>query len=227
MIIAIDGFSSCGKSTLAKDLSAKLNIAYIDTGAMYRAVALYLLQNNIHVEDQVKVAESLNDIHIEFQRIYDVNTTFLNGRNVESEIRDKPVSDIVSPVATIPAVREKLVAIQRKASQNGNGLIMDGRDIGTVVFPEADFKFFITSSIEERTRRRYQELIAKGKNVTKEEVKQNLISRDQIDSTRAHSPLKKAADAIEIDNTYLNREEQLEVILDYIAFHSKNTKIYK
>jgi cytidylate kinase len=227
MIIAIDGFSSCGKSTLAKDLSAKLNIAYIDTGAMYRAVALYLLQNNIHVEDQVKVAESLNDIHIEFQRIYGVNTTFLNGRNVESEIRDKPVSDIVSPVATIPAVREKLVAIQRKASQNGNGLIMDGRDIGTVVFPEADFKFFITSSIEERTRRRYQELIAKGKNVTKEEVKQNLISRDQIDSTRAHSPLKKAADAIEIDNTYLNREEQLEVILDYIAFHSKNTKIYK
>ena len=221
MIIAIDGFSSCGKSTLAKDLSEKLNLAYVDTGAMYRAVALYLLQNNISIENQVKISEILDHIRIDFKRVNGINTTFLNGQNVEAEIRDKPVSDIVSPVATIPAVREKLVDIQRKAADDSQGLVMDGRDIGTVVFPNADFKFFITASIEERTRRRHQELLDKGKVVTRDEVLKNLTSRDHIDSNREHSPLKKASDAIEIDNTFLSREEQLQVIMDYIENSQK------
>jgi cytidylate kinase len=220
MIIAIDGLSSCGKSTLAKDLASKLDMAYVDTGAMYRAVTLYLLQNKIDINDKTSVENVLDEIHIEFKRLNGVNTTFLNGINVESEIRDKPVSQAVSPVATLQSVRKKLVAIQRKSAQNGLGLVMDGRDIGTIVFPNADFKFFIISNHKERTRRRYEELKAKGKKMTEEEVSNNLSERDHMDSTRLHSPLKKAEDAIEIDNSLLNREEQLQVVLDYIAFNN-------
>lgn len=216
MIIAIDGFSSTGKSTLAKDLAATLGIGYVDTGAMYRAVTLYMIEHFIDLQDGERIHKMLDEISIEFKRIENINTTFLNGENIEEKIRDKPVSDLVSPVATIPAVREKLVNLQRKMSINGEGLVMDGRDIGTVVFPDADFKFFIISDVDIRSMRRYEELRAKGKDITLSEVQSNLSTRDHIDSSRAHSPLKQAEEAIVIDNTKLSRKEQLYLVLKYI-----------
>ncbi|QAR30680.1 (d)CMP kinase [Ornithobacterium rhinotracheale] len=222
IIIAIDGFSSTGKSTIAKQVAKRKNLIHVDTGAMYRAVTLYATQNNLidekgNVDDDF--ANHLSEISIEFKynKAEQINETYLNGQNVENEIREMRVANVVSFIAAIPEVRAFLVEQQRDMGKK-QSLVMDGRDIGTVVFPEADYKFFITARPEVRAKRRYDELIAKGKNVNLEEITQNVIERDHIDTTRAISPLKKAEDAIEIDNSDLNREETLEKVLSYLKF---------
>lgn len=214
-IIAIDGYSACGKSTIAKDLAHHYNIIYVDTGAMYRAVTLYFLRNNIDIDDEITVKAALDNISLEFKIIENKQHMILNGEDVTSQLRSMEINKKVSPVAKISIVRKKLVAYQRTLAQ-GNSLIMDGRDIGTVVFPEADVKLFITSDIEIRTNRRFAEANQKGLKMTKEEVKANLEKRDFIDSSREDSPLKQADNAILIDNSYLSREEQLEMIIDII-----------
>lgn len=213
IVVAIDGHSSCGKSTLAKDLAAKLGYAYVDSGAMYRAVTLFFLENDIDIKDAKAVDEALTQIKIHFERINNANHTFLNGEDVEKEIRTMRVSEFVSPVSTISAVRKFLVK-QQQALGEQKGIVMDGRDIGTVVFPKAELKIFLTSNIEERTRRRYEELIAKGIKEDLQLVQKNLEERDHIDSTRADSPLTQAKGAILLDNTFLSREDQLNVALE-------------
>lgn len=210
--IAIDGFSSCGKSTLARDLAAALRYVHIDSGAMYRAVTLYFLQYHIDLEDPAMIADALSRIHIDFERSGDTLTTLLNGENVEAAIRDAGVTGMVSPVATISAVRRFLVAQQQRMGAGG-GIVMDGRDIGTVVFPDADLKIFLTASTEVRIERRYAELIDRGYQVSREEVADSLISRDHIDTTRDDSPLRQAEDAVVIDNTLLTRNDQLDIAL--------------
>lgn len=228
--IAVDGFAACGKSTLAKALAKELNYAYVDSGAMYRAVTLYFLDNNIDLADKEAVQKALDEqIYIEFRNIDGNNHTFLNGIDVEEEIRSFRVSDFVSPVATVSAVRRTLVKIQQAIGKNG-GIAMDGRDIGTVVFKDAELKLFLTASIEERTNRRLQEL--KSKNIvdfTTEAVAENLKTRDHIDSTRADSPLMQAEDAIEIDNSLLTPDEQLayalELAKDLIAEKKKRATV--
>ncbi len=210
--IAIDGHSSCGKSTLAKALAKTLGYVYVDSGAMYRAVTLYFIQNEVDIKDAEAVKLALLDIDITFKNIAGKNTTFLNNTNVEDRIRSMEVSEFVSPVATISIVRTKVVKEQRDLGKE-KGIVMDGRDIGTVVFKDAELKIFLTASPDIRTQRRYDELIAKGQKVTMKEVKDNLLRRDHIDSTRADSPLKKAADAIEIDNSNLTEANQLEKAL--------------
>ncbi|MGQ1943999.1 (d)CMP kinase [Ornithobacterium rhinotracheale] len=222
IIIAIDGFSSTGKSTIAKQVAKRKNLIHVDTGAMYRAVTLYAIQNNLidekgNVDDDF--ANHLSEISIEFRynKAEQINETYLNGQNVENEIREMRVANVVSFIAAIPEVRAFLVEQQRDMGKK-QSLVMDGRDIGTVVFPEADYKFFITARPEVRAKRRYDELIAKGKDVNLEEITKNVIERDHIDTTRAISPLKKAEDAIEIDNSDLNREETLEKVLSYLTF---------
>jgi cytidylate kinase len=210
LIIAIDGYSACGKSTLAKALAADLGYAYIDTGAMYRAVTHYFLENQIELDDAAAVDHALAHISIDFRPGPDGNHTYLNDIDVSSEIRGLAVSRLVSPVAAIPAVRRAMVAQQRRMGERGR-VVMDGRDIGTVVFPDADLKLFVTADLEERVRRRTTELREKGKQVAEASVRENLSERDHIDSTRADSPLRRAADAVLIDNTRLNRTEQLEL----------------
>ena len=217
IIIAIDGYSSCGKSTLAKDLASHLEYIYIDSGAMYRAVCLYCIKNDIDINNKEDVIKSLDSIKIDFENINGKNTTFLNGENVENMIRSLAVSTIVSEVSTIHEVRKKLVAYQKFMGQN-KGIVMDGRDITSVVFPNAEMKLFITSDVEVRVERRYQELLEKGQSVSKEEVRKNLIHRDRIDTTREYSPLIKLDEALLIDNTYLTREEQLQVALRYMQY---------
>lgn len=212
--IAVDGYAACGKSTLAKALAQKLGYVYVDSGAMYRAVTLYFLQHNINVEDAADIDKALRNIYIQFKNVNGENCTFLNGNNVEEEIRSMKVSDFVSPVATISAVRKAMVKLQQLMGIEG-GIAMDGRDIGTVVFKDAELKLFLTASIEERTRRRLAELESKGiMDITEEDVQKNLLQRDHIDSTRADSPLCQADDAIEIDNSYLTPEEQLQYALE-------------
>jgi len=212
--IAVDGYAACGKSTLAKALAQKLGYVYVDSGAMYRAVTLYFLQHEISVEDAPAIDKALRNIYIQFKNVDGENCTFLNGNNVEEEIRSMQVSDFVSPVATISAVRKAMVKLQQLMGIEG-GIAMDGRDIGTVVFKDAELKLFLTASIEERTRRRLAELEAKGIiDITEEDVQKNLLQRDHIDSTRADSPLCQAEDAIEIDNSYLTPEEQLQYALE-------------
>lgn len=206
IIIAIDGYSSCGKSTLAKSLASHLGYTYIDSGAMYRAVTLYLLDNNIRVEEASKVSEALNNINIRFDAD---NHTLLNGRDVEQDIRRMKVSDYVSEVAALPEVRRAMVSQQQQLGDT-KGIVMDGRDIGTVVFPKAALKIFLTADPEIRAKRRHEEILQKGQTASLKTVRDNLTHRDHIDSTRADSPLRKAADAIIIDNTLLNREEQLK-----------------
>lgn len=206
IIIAIDGYSSCGKSTLAKSLASHLGYTYIDSGAMYRAVTLFLLEHGIKVEDHDRVQAALQDINIRFA---ENNHTLLNGRDVEREIRQMSVSNYVSEVAAVPEVRRAMVSQQQQMGEE-RGIVMDGRDIGTVVFPKAELKIFLTAEPEIRARRRYDELAQKGQEATLEAVKANLTHRDHIDSTREDSPLRQAADAVIIDNTLLNREEQLE-----------------
>jgi cytidylate kinase len=212
IIIAVNGFSSCGKSTLAKSLAQHFHYAYIDSGAMYRATTLFFLRHQISLEDEAAIREALERIDIQFQREKGVNTTFLNGENVEAEIRDIQVSSNVSEVAAISTVRRSMVRIQRAAGRQ-KGIVMDGRDIGTVVFPEAELKIFLTASLEERIKRRVLQLRKQGKNISKEDIKKNLQHRDHIDSTRSDSPLLQAKDAVLIDNSNLSEPEQLAMAI--------------
>ena len=208
IIIAIDGHSACGKSTLAKGLAKILHYAYLDSGAMYRAVTLYFLENQIDFNDPPAVEEALRHIEIHFERIEGQNRTFLNGRDVEHDIREMQVSDHVSPVSAISAVRRAMVLLQKAMGQR-RGIVADGRDIGTVVFPDAELKIFLLADLDVRTSRRHLELAAKGIDAEWEDIKRNLLERDRIDSTRADSPLRRADDAIVIDNTLLSEEQQL------------------
>jgi len=214
IIIAIDGHSSCGKSTMAKQLAQQLGYIYIDTGAMYRVVTLVALRKGWiinKVPDKAKIIEGLKDINISFKwdEKQGKNTTFLNGENVEDEIRRLEVSENVSPISTIAEVREEMVRQQRENGKS-KGIVMDGRDIGTVVFPEAELKIFMTAAPEIRAQRRFLELKEKGVDTSFEEVLANVEGRDKIDSTRAASPLKKADDALILDNSHLSRDEQLK-----------------
>ncbi len=214
IVIAIDGHSSCGKSTLARDLAAALSYAYIDTGAMYRAVTLYFLDHGVDLADASAVARALDEIEIGFQPADQGNKTLLNGKVVEEDIRQMRVSEQVSQVAAISAVRRAMVAKQQAMGRQ-RGVVLDGRDIGTVVFPDAELKIFLTASEDERVRRRLTEMQAKGIGISEEEVRQNLRHRDHIDSTRDDSPLMQAADARVLDNTELTREGQLAVALEW------------
>ena len=215
--IAIDGFSSTGKSTLAKQLAEWLDYIYVDTGAMYRAVTLFAMQQGFITDtkvDQGALKNALKDISIDFKKNESTGMAdvFLNGVNVEKQIRTLAVSGLVSPVAAISAVRTKLVSQQQKLGQN-KGVVMDGRDIATVVFPEAELKIFLDASSTTRAQRRYKELIDSGDKVSLEDVLKNVVERDYIDSTRKDSPLVKAKDAIAIDNSHMNLEDQFHVIL--------------
>ena len=216
IIIAIDGFSSCGKSTLAKDLAKRLGYRYIDTGAMYRAVTYYMLQNHINLKDHDTIINALNHINIDFE--YDDITgkqiTILNAFNVEKEIRQPYISDKVSPVSAIKEVRQFLVAQQQKMGID-KGIVMDGRDIGTVVFPDAELKLFMTADEDVRVERRFDELRSTGVEMELEDVRENIRRRDYIDSHREESPLRQAEDAIVIDNTNLTMEEQLDIAFEY------------
>ena len=216
--IAVDGFSSCGKSTLAKQLAAKLGYVYIDSGAMYRAVTLYALRNNMIVDEELdtkKLIASLDDVKIHFElNANGEPQTFLNGTNVEREIRKIYVSQWVSPVAAVPEVRHVMVAQQQKMGE-AKGVVMDGRDIGTTVFPNAELKIFVTADVDVRAQRRYDEMLSKGEPADMAEVKQNLQERDRIDQSRAESPLRKADDAVVLDNSHITREEQLQVAYDW------------
>ena len=215
--IAIDGYSSTGKSTIAKQLAKVMGYVYVDSGAMYRAMTLFAMNKNWISEghlDKEKLLTSLDSVSLSFE----LNPTigyaeiFLNGVNVENQIRTIQVSNLVSKIAAISQVRKKLVTIQKKIGKD-KGVVMDGRDIGTVVFPDAELKLFMTSSAEIRAQRRYDELIAGGQKVSFEEVFNNVVERDRIDTSRADSPLIKAEDAIEIDNSHLTKEEQFKKVL--------------
>lgn len=217
IIIAIDGFSSCGKSTMAKDLARKLHYRYIDSGAMYRAVTYYFMSRQLDYTNHAIVIQELGNIHIDFHLNNDTkeSDTYLNGVNVEEKIRGMEVSMHVSNVSTIKEVRVAMVNLQQKMSK-AKGIVMDGRDIGTAVFPNAELKIFMTANPEIRAQRRYKELQAKGEDVTMEEVKQNLAERDHIDSTRKESPLQQADDAIVLDNSHLTKEEQMEFVYNLV-----------
>jgi cytidylate kinase len=219
--IAIDGYSSCGKSTLAKALAQKLNYSYIDTGAMYRAVAVYALQNNFfadHVINETELINSLHNIEVNFKYnpLTHLSETYLNGQNVEQEIRTMKVSDLVSKVSSIKEVREKMVALQRKMGKS-KGVILDGRDIGTNVFPKAELKLFMTADNDVRAQRRLNEFSSKGQYFSLDEVKQSLLQRDTEDINRKENPLIKAEDAVVLDNSDISKEEQLEFVLKLIA----------
>jgi cytidylate kinase len=212
IIVAVDGYSSCGKSTLAKGLAKSLHYAYLDSGAMYRAVTLFFLDHEIDYHDPAAVDDALLRIELHFERVEGQNHTFLNGADVERRIREMRVSEHVSPVSTISAVRRAMVRQQQSMGRR-RGIVADGRDIGTVVFPDAELKIFLTADIDVRTSRRHLELAARGIDADWNEIKNNLRERDHIDSTRADSPLRQADDAIVIDNTLLSEEEQLEKAL--------------
>jgi cytidylate kinase len=217
IIVAIDGHSSCGKSTIARALAVRFGYVFIDSGAMYRAVTLFALRRNLISDGTVnrnKLITLLPEIKIEF--IYNPasqkSDMFLNGENVEEEIRQLLVSQNVSPVATIAEVRQAMVRLQQEMGRK-KGIVMDGRDIGTVVFPDAELKFFVTASAEIRAKRRFDELSAKGEMISFEEILENIQERDRIDSTRAASPLRKADDALVLDNSYMTQEEQLDWVI--------------
>ena len=215
--IAIDGYSSTGKSTVAKQLADRLGYVYVDTGAMYRAVTLFAMQNGMIGKDffdKEALLKALPGVRLQFKKKNndEKSRIFLNGKDVEDEIRNLQVSEFVSPIAAIHEVRTKLVAQQQEMGKE-KGVVMDGRDIGTVVFPTAELKVFMNASAKERSQRRYKELLARGEAVTYEEVLKNIQERDHLDSTRTDSPLTKAADAVEIDNSQLNLEEQFEMVL--------------
>ena len=211
-VIAIDGYSSCGKSTLAKALAKELGFVFIDTGAMYRAVALYTIEKAISLDDLDAVNALIQDVSIELKNRNGEVQVFLNGQDVSESIRSMEVSSIVSQVAAIKSVRDRLVEMQQELGRKQN-VVMDGRDIGTVVFPNADFKFFMTADKEVRAQRRFKELQAKGLQVTLEEVLENLLERDRIDTTRKESPLKMAHDAIILDNSQIDKSQQLQFVL--------------
>lgn len=216
--IAIDGYSSCGKSTLSKELAHQLHYSYIDTGAMYRAITLYFLREAVDIKNADAVAVALKNIHLNFEHNDDTGKSdiYLNGENVSLHIRDMIVADKVSQVAAIKAVREFGV-LQQQLMGKGKGIVMDGRDIGTVVFPDAELKIFMTAEPAIRVKRRFQEMYATNPLITLDEVKANLEMRDYIDSNREEGPLRKAADARVLDNSALSREEQLKVALQWVA----------
>ena len=221
IIIAIDGHSSCGKSTVAKEIAQKLNYIFIDTGAMYRAVTLYCLRHNLIDNGIVNIPElknNLDQIKVYFMLNPETqhNDIWLNGENVEQEIRLLAVSNNVSPVAAVAEVRHRLVALQQEMGKS-KGIVMDGRDIGTVVFPNAELKIFMTAQPDVRAQRRFDELTAKGEKISYEEIRANIIERDRYDETREESPLRKADDAIVLDNSFMTCEEQLKWVLSRIA----------
>lgn len=218
LTIAIDGFSACGKSTLAKDLAKRLHYIFVDSGAMYRGVALYclrhgLIQNETPLVDEI--VHHLSKINLAFQKVNGEDVLFLNNENVAEEIRSSAVAAVVSKVAAIKEVRQKLVNEQQKMGVSG-GIIMDGRDIGTVVFPNAELKLYVTASEDVRTQRRVLELQSKGQEVDVEAIRANLAERDFLDQTREESPLKKADDAVVLDNSNLTREAQLDWVVERV-----------
>lgn len=216
IIIAIDGYSSCGKSTLARALAKELGYIYIDTGAMYRATTLFFLENRIDLNKDTSVQKALASIDIRFQ--FDIesgNQTYLNGRHVEEEIRKMYVSEMVSQVATISAVRRAMVQQQQSMGQE-KGIVMDGRDIGTVVFPDAELKIFLTADPTIRAQRRQAELATKGQEVPLQDILHNLLERDRIDSGRADSPLRRAEDAILIDTSHITIDQMLQQALQLV-----------
>lgn len=211
--IAVDGYSSCGKSTLAKALAARLGYVYIDTGAMYRAVTLYCLENNLSGNEEI--ISRLDKINVSFRHNTETgkSETYLNGKNIERVIRENPaVAENVSRISSIREVRQKLVALQKELGKQ-KGVVMDGRDIGTVVFPGAELKIFMTADNEIRAKRRFDELLSKGIRISMEEVKKNIESRDYQDTHRKEDPLRKAGDAVVIDNSFLTPGQQFEIAL--------------
>lgn len=221
IIIAIDGYSSCGKSTLAKQIAKELNYIYIDTGAMYRAITLYAIRNNLFSEnelDETRLINALPNIKVSFayNAALNFSETYLNNENIEHEIRGIEVSNHVSRIAQIKEVRAKLVEIQREIGKD-KGLVMDGRDIGTVVFPNAELKIFMTAHYKIRAQRRFNELQAKGDDISFEKVMNNITSRDMDDTSRTENPLIQAKDAIVIDNSEITQDEQLKIALGYIS----------
>jgi cytidylate kinase len=216
IIITIDGYSSCGKSTLAKQVARELNYVFVDSGAMYRSITHYFLTNNINLNNTDEVVAALQKISLAFEYNDAKGTSdiLLNGENVEAAIREMVVNEKVSEVSAIKEVREFTVAQQQKNSIN-RGIVMEGRDIGTIVFPDAELKIFLTADPEERVERRYNQLINTGKNVTREEIRKNLEKRDYLDTHREISPLRQAKDAIVLDNTDLTTKEQLAIVLGW------------
>lgn len=217
-VIAIDGYSSTGKSSISKVIADQLGLIHLDTGALYRGVTWFALQNCINQDGTInleKLFSSFEQIHLEFQNDNGELVLYLDNINISKQIRSNQVSDHVSLIAKQKEVRDFLLEAQRSLAEKG-GIIVDGRDIGTVVLPNADFKFFLTASIDERTKRRYAELLSLGIDAEEQQVKRNLIARDKIDSEREIAPLKQADDAIVIDNTTLNKTETIELILSYI-----------
>ena len=217
IIIAVDGYSSCGKSTLAKGLAKELGYVYVDTGAMYRAVTLYCLENHIIQDDNLheeSLKFAMHDIQIGFRYdpLLNSNVTLLNGKDVEDKIRTMKVSQFVSQVSALKFVREDMVHLQRQIGKE-KGVVMDGRDIGTVVFPKAELKIFLIAKPEIRAKRRFDELNAKGYDVSFEEILENINHRDNYDTSRKESPLRKALDAIELDNSFINQSQQLDKVL--------------
>jgi len=230
IIITIDGWSSCGKSTLARQLAKALGYVYIDSGAMYRAITVYFLRNHVDWTDTAQVDEALNHIrlHFEYNTKSEQSEIFLGEENIEYMIRDLVVAEKVSDVATIAAVRTCAVAQQQKMGEK-KGIVMDGRDIGTTVFPHAELKIFMTATIEVRVQRRFAEMVLKNPNTTIADVKSNLEMRDHIDSHRQVSPLRQAEDAILLDNTTISMEEQLDFALKLVAkvlkYHANNEAV--
>lgn len=217
-VIAIDGYSSTGKSSISKVIAEKLGLVHLDTGALYRGITWFALQNCTDKNGSIDLEQlflSLHNIQLEFKNLDGELILHLNHEDISKEIRSNEVSDNVSVVAKQKEVRDFLLQYQRSLAEKG-GIIMDGRDIGTVVLPNADFKFFLTASIDERTKRRYHELLSLGIEAEEQQVKENLIERDKIDSEREIAPLKQAEDAIVIDNTFLTKEETIESILSYL-----------
>lgn len=214
IIIAVDGYSACGKSTTAKRVAAKLGYLYIDSGAMYRATTLYFLEHYVDLYNPHSISKALDNISIKF--LYNEhenrNETYLNGLNVEKEVRSMRVTEKVSEVSAIPEVRHKLVTLQKEMGKK-RGVVMDGRDIGTKVFPDAELKLFMTADIYKRAHRRQQELLAQDQLVDLDQIVENLKKRDHIDTTREEGPLKKAEDAVEVDTTFLLIEEQVDIVL--------------
>lgn len=217
IIITIDGWSSCGKSTLAKQLAKSLGYVYVDSGAMYRAITLYFLRNNIDLDEKKEIKQALQEINLEFltNPKTQLSEMYLNGENVEYVIRDLLVAEKVSDVAAIKEVREFAVAQQQKMGEK-KGIVMDGRDIGTTVFPKAALKIFMTADSAVRVERRFKELFEKNPNITIEEVKNNLEMRDYIDSNREVSPLRKAEDAMVLDNTHLTEKQQFDKAMEWV-----------
>ena len=218
IIVAIDGYSSCGKSTLARQLAAMLGYRYIDSGAMYRAITLYFLRENVNLENHDAIVEALANIHLSFEinERTGASEIHLNEENVCRAIREMLVADKVSEVAALREVRDAAVAQQKRLGK-GKGIVMDGRDIGTVVFPEAELKIFMTADPAIRVMRRFEELYETDPTISLDEVRINLELRDYIDSNREVSPLRKADDAIVLDNTGLSREEQLDRVMEWVA----------